>query len=736
MKRLTFLWAIIILIPMLFTACKRDRNFGNDANNPGSTVEITDPDQLVVPSNFNFSTTKNLWVRVKVVNQTYKGERFKISIYIDEPSTGMLTVSGMTNEQGEFSTPVKVAGDLEYIYIEKADVFGNKSHEKVRANQFISTIMGDEHQSNVHEFRKSSSGIDCNSGCTNTYNNFTGNITINSSEIVCVTGTFNGKIYINGTGVLKFCGDGTVDSLIINDNGRAFILDDAVVNIGTIKSNSTNTELTNWSDSLVTNHCVTANSFGENHGKFYIQCSFDVGSTGDFTNFGQMFVAGHIENDGKLTNYDYITVNDYITIGTNGLLNNYCNLTTKAAFTVNGKLVTNTYVKAQNTFTVNNGGQVEMQSGAYLSTNFLTNSGTIKGVGSINSIIKSAGITILNSGSTIQGSISYCDNNGIEVNNGSFLSPAIQSCAGYIPTGNCNPEGFGTFVLPDADSDGIADNLDEYPNDPNRAFNQFYPCATTCSNFVFEDLWPARGDFDFNDHVVAYNLHKVFSANYEIVDFKVKVKPRAIGAGYDNGFGFQLDYVPSSSVGFVAGSILTKGIISTNSNGTEAGQTYANIIVYDSPEPLLHRMGGSMFNTIQANPRGDSDTAYISLTFFTNVADSLIPFQEFNPYIFTNGRRGYEIHLADKKPTDQMNMSLLGTSADRSEPSIGKYYKGANGLPWGIEIPENFSYPQEKKSILVTYNFFDDWALSGGVQYPNWYRNFGSYTNPRNLFRF
>lgn len=740
MKRLSFLWAIIILIPMLFTACKRDHNFGDD-NTTGdqASVNITDPKDLVIPANFDFSTTKELWVKVKVVNQVYENVPSKISIYIDEPSTGKVTISGMTNTKGEFSSSVIVPRDLEYIYIENTDVFGNKSSERVRADKFVSSVIGKADEANYYSFRKTGSGIDCNSGCTNTFNNHTGNITINSGQVTCVTGTFSGKIYINGTGILKFCGDGTIDSLIINNSGRAYILDDAVVTIGTIKSNNSTTEFYNWSDSLITNHCVSANSLGENHGKFYIQCSFDVGSTGTFNNFGQMFITGHLENDGTLTNYDYIVTNDYITIGSNGTLNNYCNLTAKSTLTVNGTLLSNTYVKAVNQFIVNSTGTVELKSGRknapLISTQYLVNNGTIKGTGTATSFIKCEGVTILNSGSKIEGSVSYCDKNGIEVNNGTFSAPAVQSCAGYVPQNSCNPEGFGTFTIPDADGDGIADALDEYPNDPNRAFNQYYPCATTCSNFVFEDLWPARGDFDFNDHVVAYNLHKVFSANFKIVDFRVKVKPRAIGAGYDNGFGFQLDYVPANSVGFVAGTIHSKGIINTNSNGTEAGQTYANIIVYDSPEPLLHRKGGSMFNTIQANPVGLSDTAYISLTFFTAVADSILPFQEFNPYIFTNGRREYEIHLANKKPTDLMNMSLFGTGADRSEPSSGIYYRGINGLPWGIEIPENFAYPQEKKSILDTYNFFDDWALSGGKSYPNWFRNFGAYTNPKNVYR-
>ena len=228
MKRFNFLWAIIIVIPMMFTACKRDHNFGENGNNPAS-VNITNPDELNVPASFDFSTTKDLFVRVKVVNQVYKGQPSKISIYIDEPSTGKVTVSGITNAQGEFSSPVRIPGDLEYIYIEKTDVLGGKTFEKVKANQFISTLFDGGAESNLYNFKKTGSGIDCNTGCTNTYNNHIGNITVTSGQTACVTGAFNGKIYVNGTGILKFCGEGTIDSLIINNSGRAFILDDAVV---------------------------------------------------------------------------------------------------------------------------------------------------------------------------------------------------------------------------------------------------------------------------------------------------------------------------------------------------------------------------------------------------------------------------------------------------------------------------------------------------------------------------
>lgn len=731
----------MLIVPLLFSACKRDTNFGDngsDGETPSASVNITDPDLLVVPSGFNFATTKNLDVYVKVANLSFVGERFRINVYIDEPSTGKLTTAGMTDEAGEYYTPVTVPIDLEYIYIEKISVDGSKVAEKVKANLFVRTTFDNGAEKSVFTFRKSSSGIDCNSGCTQTYNNHTGNITISSGQVVCVTGTFNGNITINGTGILKFCGSGTVDSLVLNNSARAYILDYAVLNIGRIISNNSTTEFNNWSDSLISNHCATANSIAENHGKFYIQCSLTVSSTGQFNNFGELYVTGHLENSGNFDNYHYASINDYVTVASGATLNNYCQFVTKSDLTVYGTLNSNSFTKVANILAVNSGGKITLSNQALISTANFTNNGTVSTSGTKTNVIKVSSVSTLNSGSAINGKVQYCDNNGIETNNGTFGTGTTKSCSGFIATSVCNSEGFGTYVLPDADGDGVADNLDDYPNDPQRAFNQFYPCATTCSNFAFEDLWPAQGDYDYNDHVVAYNLQKVFSPDRKIVDFKLKLKPRAVGAGYQNGMGFSLDNIPPSAVLNVTGQIFKYNVISLNANKTEAGQSHAVIIAYDSPEPLLRRGGGSMFNTIQANPRGESDTSYINVTFTTKVADSLVPFTEFNPFLIANtpAGRGHEIHLPNRKPTDLANLSLFGSQADRSVPSQGIYYKNANGLPWAIEIPENFNYPQEKKSILVTYNYFDDWALSGGTAYPNWFRNFGAYTNPKNIFKF
>nr|NQU88976.1 DUF4842 domain-containing protein [Bacteroidota bacterium] len=89
--------------------------------------------------------------------------------------------------------------------------------------------------------------------------------------------------------------------------------------------------------------------------------------------------------------------------------------------------------------------------------------------------------------------------------------------------------------------------------------------------------------------------------------------------------------------------------------------------------------------------------------------------------------RGVEIHLADRMPTDKMEMSLLGTGQDASDPGNGIYYKTATGLPWGIMFMEPFEWPIERIEITEAFHHFVEWAESGGQLYQDWYKDEPGY---------
>lgn len=296
-----------------------------------------------------------------------------------------------------------------------------------------------------------------------------------------------------------------------------------------------------------------------------------------------------------------------------------------------------------------------------------------------------------------------------------------------------------TTLQPDTDNDGVADADDQYPNDQYKAFNNNFPAAGF-GTLMYEDLWPGKGDYDFNDLVVDYRLNTITNADNNIVEMSFTFVTRAIGGSLHNGFAFQLDGINPSKITSVTGSKASGAQwISLNANGTEAGQTNnANILVFDDAYKLLPTQAGFSFvNVYPGSPNSGTDTTIILVKFLSNgVAPSggTLNYSAFNtglfnPYLIAGQDRGKEIHLADKVYTDKMNLTYLGKDQDRTNPSSGKYFKTADNLPWAINVDTSIPFATEKTDISKAYLKFIDWASSGGNSSVNWFLNLDGNRN-------
>jgi LruC domain-containing protein len=289
--------------------------------------------------------------------------------------------------------------------------------------------------------------------------------------------------------------------------------------------------------------------------------------------------------------------------------------------------------------------------------------------------------------------------------------------------------------IQDADSDGIADSNDAYPNDTNRAFNSYFP-ATGKGTLMFEDLWPTIGDFDFNDFVCSFRQQIVTNGANKVVELKLNLTLKAIGAGFRNGFGFQLNNINPLKVISVTGTN-TNGAswVINSSNGTESGQTFANIIVFDDAFKILPSPGGSGVNVDPANPYATPVDMNITVSFTTASGEAISASDiTLNPYLIINQERGKEVHLANYVPSSKANTNLFGTGQDASNSSLGKYYKSKNNLPWALMIGAEIPYPKTKVDLLQAYKKFASWAESNGSSFSDWYLNLTDYRDNSKLY--
>lgn len=292
----------------------------------------------------------------------------------------------------------------------------------------------------------------------------------------------------------------------------------------------------------------------------------------------------------------------------------------------------------------------------------------------------------------------------------------------------------------DLDGDGVPDYYDDYPNDPHRAFNNYFP-ASSFGSLAFEDLWPGTGDYDFNDVVVDYRFQIVTNASNRVAEIFGKFVLKASGASLHNGFGFNLPMASQNLISnidqiTVSGYSVKPNFISLNQNGLENGQSKPTIIIFDDFFNVMTHPGmGIGINTELDKPFVAFDTVNIhikpSSSQFT-LKDFMIDL--WNPFIIVNGNRCREIHLPNQPPTDLADISIFGTFEDSSNPASGRYYKTRNNLPWAIHIFEEFTWPVEKVNITEAYKYFLDWAKSSGLLYPDWYKNIPSYRDTSKLY--
>ncbi len=293
----------------------------------------------------------------------------------------------------------------------------------------------------------------------------------------------------------------------------------------------------------------------------------------------------------------------------------------------------------------------------------------------------------------------------------------------------------------DADNDGIlaTDDLDD--NDPDRAFERYYPGENIWGTLLAEDNWPALGDFDMNDMVVRYRVREVYNSDKQVKDVDIDYRLEARGAAFHNGFGVSL-----------GDNVFADNVMSATLNG-ENIQTVndASALVYRVFEDAwAYTFEGDAdcwtYNTLSDCPTHETTEFNLSLTFANAVERDNMLSPPYNPFLFAHKidpeLAGYtrvtafnnelyhdggavhdlEIHLPNHAPTQGQDVNLFGTGDDASD-GVERFYVSSENLPWIIDVPDLVKYPEEFSDISEAYPEFSAWVTSGGTESRDWYRN-------------
>lgn len=727
----TFQLAIIFLLLIIAgTSCKKELN----QNNQPITAHVS-MDDIVVEESFDFSTSQT--INIKIVAEDLIGlPAAKIEIYNSNPNEdGKIIKSGITDKNQKFETTVTLPSSQKTLHIRRNLYNGT-----------IETVTLDIASTNLEyifaaskKFKGTKGNVDgpgCNDCTTSITGHQSGNLTVGNNEIVCIQNgaSHTGGITMNG-GTLKVCGTITIQWL--NGSGTIIINDDGTFFANNLNINSGNLIVENYSDAFMVSSGPNINGTFKNYGVINL-AGANINANGQFYNYGIINFSNHYNNNSYTYNDGIMNLAGNVNNNGNATFENYCRLNVAGNFYNNSDLYNHSYLNVNGNLTLNGGGILHMYDQALVEAVNITLNEDIIGYGTNYSKLMITQNTTINS-ATISGTIDFCDENGIE-NNWGTIEPSVTFCEAGIPETYCNPGssgsgGGGSGGGSDTDGDGVSDEFDNYPNDAERAFNNFYPSEGDFGTLGFEDMWPYKGDYDFNDLVVDYNFNTVTNANDNAVEIYLILKVRAIGAAYKNGFGIELP-ISADAVSQVTGDFsFTQDVVNVNANNLENNQSNAVIVFFDNAFDLLPHPGdGPGVNTRNGATYVEPTEVNFHITFAYPISSENLEEAPFNPFIFVNGERGREIHLKNNHPTDLIDDSFFGEGQDASEPEQGLYYLAENNLPWAINIVEEFDYPIEKSAVINAYNYFAQWAQSGGSQYPDWYSDDAGYRNNSNIY--
>ena len=269
----------------------------------------------------------------------------------------------------------------------------------------------------------------------------------------------------------------------------------------------------------------------------------------------------------------------------------------------------------------------------------------------------------------------------------------------------------------DEDNDGVPDSADLFPDDAERASVSYFPSQNTDALFCFEDNFPSKGDYDFNDMIIAARATEVLDSNQKLKEMTLNMELKAMGASYHNGFAIQVD-VPPSEIESV--SLKVNGHALTTRPIAESGHVNESVflIMLDAFDHI--DASDSFPNTINGQARVQGDKFELNVVFKTVRDNTSWPY---NPFIYVNQVRGREVHLLNKKPTEKANLALFNTQDDKSKSEEDKYYRDINNMPWAMINSNDWEWPLEFIEITNSYPKFATWAQSSGSLEQSWFNN-------------
>ena len=233
--------------------------------------------------------------------------------------------------------------------------------------------------------------------------------------------------------------------------------------------------------------------------------------------------------------------------------------------------------------------------------------------------------------------------------------------------------------------------------------------------YAFEDLWPAKGDYDMNDVMTKSTYTKLVDSKNKIYEESYTFKTYGNYATLTNGLAVRLDGVSTTdklefyvkAVGDEDFSALKttydatdRVVVLTNDVNTNKGAEYKVKVIHAENSPVEKE-------TIDAEP-----------------------------FIFRAEESGdavawWEVHLTGYKPTSKMNFGYFNTGDDCSQPDKDIFYVRSGEYPFAFflagatetDLSKMLDPNNESVAINKLYSGYSGWVTGNGTTNTDWYKS-------------
>ncbi len=317
---------------------------------------------LVVPTGFNWSTTKDITFSVSITDNRFNNALHVVAVYLADPSKGAVALSkGTASMAASFKTKIAIPAGVKEVYFVKTAPDGTKFTQKVAltASTSLAVTLGTVSSGRISAPSEqyattAETSPDCNSGCDITISSAAQSPFVLNKETgtktICVTGSNytlefkKEQISVEKKGTLRICGTGiTIKNLNLNWEAYNIIITKGSSVIFENVSFSETSGLTFKNFGTVTAKGLNINGTVLNYGTLNIDGSFvsdsynytrivnegtiTIGDRavfyGDVINEGEMTIKGKVSSYETSTGYDNTKPRAITNNGTMNILGNY-----------------------------------------------------------------------------------------------------------------------------------------------------------------------------------------------------------------------------------------------------------------------------------------------------------------------------------------------------------------------------------------------------------------------------